>query len=480
MFKDNASTQSPETPSALALDAQWLAARLQQHLWRAGEEARPIAQVEILHVRETGRGMTVLYQIDLQPGGPPPSSLLYVGYAVGRDAYEEEYRALARKGKIQPPLGKTVIELPEARLVLLAYPNDRKMRLLANENLRERLGASWREIANGVLDPEQDWQLQEASLEMLRYVPERRFTALCRAQLQSAGGVQQEVLFIAKQVNDEQRARRLYRHLTTLRRAWPGNPAARGQARGNPPMRLPRALLLERERAVVFIEYVAGENLKELLPVLDLATVMPAVGKLLADFHRAQKRVRKRISPRSELVEGRKAMREICQSFPGMRPRLKKFFAKLKNCYRHDATAPVLLHGSYRLNHIFLHRDELALLDLDGLRMGPPAYDLANFISSLYYLEAQERFETAQRREIARHVLAGYAAHAAAAVAPASVLWFLASLLVNKQARKYVTHLIDKREEKTSRMLALAEAALEACQAVPQDLPLPELWSKLP
>jgi Ser/Thr protein kinase RdoA (MazF antagonist) len=140
----------------------------------------------------------------------------------------------------------------------------------------------------------------------------------------------------------------------------------------------------------------------------------------------------------------------------------------------------VLLHGTFRLNHIFIHGDELALIDFDSLRMGHPAYDLANFLSSLYYLEAQDRLEPSQRQNIARHFLAGYAATAPLIVPPEVLLWFLADLLIKKQTYKYVKHFHEDRAQKVERMLALAEAALAGCQNVPIESNLATMWKSLP
>jgi aminoglycoside phosphotransferase (APT) family kinase protein len=173
-------------------------------------------------------------------------------------------------------------------------------------------------------------------------------------------------------------------------------------------------------------------------------------------------------------------MRNLGKASPVLRPRLRQLYEPFKDFYWPDETPPTLLHGTYRLNHIFIHNGELALLDLDSLRMGHPAYDVANFLSSLYYLEAQERVTPALRQEIARHFLQGYAAHAPWKIPRPAVLWFLASLLIHKQANKYVTHYHQDGAEKVQQMLALAEAAFAACRQAPNDLTCEALWKVLP
>lgn len=455
---------------ALALDTDWLKENLPRYLWRGHDAAGTIDAVEIEHVRESKKGATVLYRVRVNGAA---HDQMYVGFIVPADKIEDEYHAVLKKAKIPPPVGQAVALVPETNLILLAFPNDRKMRLLSAAGLRPWLQEHLHEIADGALEGK-NWQVQSAQVEVLRYIPDKRFTAHCKAALKTAGGLEKEIWFIAKQINDVKRAKRLYRHLFSLRQAW-GTGAADG-----PPMRLPRALACDEKMAVVYIEYLPGENLKQLLFDLDIARVMPAVGELLANFHRAQKRVRKQVTRRNELAEVREAMRNLGKASPALRPRLRQLYEPFKDFYWPDETPPALLHGTYRLNHIFIHDGELALLDLDSLRMGHPAYDVANFLSSLYYLEAQERVTPALRQEIARHFLQGYAAHAAWKIPPPAVLWFLVSLLIHKQANKYVTHYHQDGAEKVQQMLALAEAAFAACRQAPNDLTCDALWKMLP
>ncbi len=479
-MKKLAETGNSKPRLSLALDTHWLKENLPRYLWREHEAPGEIGEVEIQHVRESKKGAAVLYRVALNGDNKPAREQMYVGYVVPEDKLKDEFKAALKKGKIPPPVGRTVALVPETNLILLAFPNDRKMRLLSAAELRLWLEENLHDIADGALE-NRSWQVQATKVEMLRYIPDKRFTAHCKATLKAADGLEKEIWFIAKQINDVKRAKRLYRHLLSLRKAWAGNGTdARAQVDANPPVRLPRALALDEKNAVVYIEYIPGDNLKQVLFEIDIARVMPAVGELLANFHRAQKRVRKQVTRRNELAEVREALHNLGKAFPALRPRLRKLFEPFRNFYWPDATPNVLLHGTYRLNHIFIHDGKLALLDLDSLRMGHPAYDVANFLSSLYYLEAQERIDPSLRRNIARRFLEGYAAQAPHGMPPAAVLWFLASLLLNKQANKYVTHFHEDREEKVRQMLALAEAAFAACRQAPDNLTCEALWKVLP
>ena len=460
----------PHARLARALDPNWLQENLARHLWRESETPGKINEVLVQQVRETKKGVTMLYSVTLN-GVAAPREQLYIGYLVPMDELADEYKSVAKKAKLQPEIGRSVVLLPEAGLILAVFPNDRKLALLSREHLLEWLPKHLHEISLGELSSE-DWRVQNVTLEPLRYVPERRFTALCRARLLNAEAEQKEICLVAKQVNEAKRANRLFRNLRSLEEAL-----ARLE---HVPFRVPRALGWNEERAAVFIEFLPGENLKQLLFELDIESMMPRVGELLAVFQRAEKRVRKRVSYSSELRENREAMHDIAEVLPHMRARLRGLFARLEQTRWASTSAPALLHGTFRLNHIFLRDDELVLLDLDSLRLGDPAYDVANFLTSLYYLEAQERIAPELRRRIAACFLSGYAQASRAEVSPAIVLWFFTSLMINKQASKYVGHFHEDCEDKVARMLALAEEALNTAQTLPAKMALTELASMLP
>jgi len=457
---------------AFAFDPEWLKKNLPRYLCREQESPVAVAQVEIINAWESSKRTTVHYQFELTEPNGALRKQMYVGFLVQTDQLEGEYKAILKKAKLQPAIGRAAALVAEANLILLAYPNDRKMQLFAATQLQPWLTANLREVANGALAGA-DWRVRTANVEMLRYVPEKRFTARCTAQLKSASGSAQEIAFIVKQLSDADKAGKLYRDLKSLRRAWPNDEAA--------PVRFPRALAWDESNGAVFIEELRGENLKQVLFEIDRGRLIPLVGGMLADFHRAEKRVRKKVTIKNELAENREIAGIIGKALPQFQPRLQQLLQAFKTFTWNDGVTPVLLHGTYRLNHIFLCGDELALLDLDSLRLGHPAYDLANLLSSLYYLEeAHGRITAALRQEISRYFLAGYAEKMAQPVTPPAVLWFLASLMLNKQAKKYVTHAHENGAAKVERMLALAETVLALGHAAPEDLSLAGLWQVLP
>ncbi len=483
MFTDH----KTEISALPALNPAWLRQYLPAYLWRENETPEEILAIHVVQVWWDEKRTTVLYQFRVRNVAGEEREQLYVGYLVAAERLREEFKSALKRAKLQPISGRPACVIAEANLVLLAFPNDRKLRLFAQEELLPWLKAKWRHTrATMPLRVRQKkWRITAARYDVLRYVPDKRFTMRCHLSLRHKNGATKETSVIAKQLSDGKKAKKSFLSLLGLQAAWANvqrlTPKRLLELRKTPmPVRFPRALGWDEERALIFLEELPGENLERLLAEIAVAPMLHKVGAMLANFHQAPRRVRKRVTYKSEMKEVRLALREIVEAFPGLRSRLHALLLALKTLPEHGASREVLLHGTFRLNHVFVHDGEPALLDLDSLRMGPAAYDIANFLSALYYFQAQGRLTAMQRDEIARAFLQGYAAQSPFEVSVASVLWMLASLLLNKQARKYVSHHHPDREQKLACMLALAEEAVQLSRNLSAELTLAKLGEMMP
>src|SRR5262249_45468209 len=158
------------------------------------------------------------------------------------------------------------------------------------------------------------------------------------------------------------------------------------------------------------------------------------VGAALAALHESRGRAGKRVTVASQRRDLREACGAIIRSCPGLRPRLEALCEELGATTPDSEERPVQLHGSFRLNHVLVAGPRVAFVDLDSLRVGPAAYDVANLLASLHYLEGEGRMDRRTRREIFRAFLAGYRGNGRPDPCPRAVLWFLSTLLIEKQA----------------------------------------------
>jgi aminoglycoside phosphotransferase (APT) family kinase protein len=461
-------SEAPATCTSPVLDPDWLASRLSRYLWRDDETPGTVARVQIRLSRQTDDAVTALYHVGLERPDGGAIEQMYTGYHVPAERLDATAQSLAKKATRLPAVGRPLVVIPEGSLVLLAFPNDRRLSLLGSEELTAWLSERVKVLVNGSANGT-TWRVADAGVTVLRYVPEKRLTMRCRARVENDHGEAHELAFIAKQFRNEARAATVYGNL---------------EAFGNGPtaalVRVPRALAFDGPRGLVLMEDLPGQELKRALPSIDAERALRNLGRLMALFHKSPARVPATVSTRGELVDVIEAAQTIADAIPVMRPRLRACISKLRSLRGNDRDPAVLLHGACRLKHVFIHQGRLALVDLDGLAVGPAAYDLGNFLSSLYYLEEQERFDAPERLSYSRSFLSGYAVTTSQRIRPSTVMWFLAAILIHKQAGKYVTHLHEDRDHKVDRMITLAEAALARCEEVSPDLPVAAMWRLLP
>jgi aminoglycoside phosphotransferase (APT) family kinase protein len=445
-----------------ALDPLWLRERLSRYLWREDEVPGHVERVELVQkraLRETG--VRLLVRVTLRRHDGTLVEQMYLGSV--------EHKSRLRTATIAPVLGKAVITIPDAEFVLVAFPNDPRMRLVSEADLTGWLANHATDLANGG-QRHSRWRLREADIRLVRYAPEERLTLRCRGMFESESGEEQPFAYIAKQFRNAKRARQLHRNLVGLGESLAGSSA----------VRLPGAVGCDERKGLVLMEELRGKELKRSLDEFDVKRVMRAVGEMLAALHGVPRRVRETITVRKERHNVGEVAKAIGSIVPSVRPRLDACVARCLAVKLPDDGPEVLLHGACRLKHVFICDGRPAFIDVDGVRMGHPGYDLGHFLSSLYYQEAQERFSPAVRKACGQYFLEGYTARARRPISTVAALWFLSALLIHKQARKYALHLHDDRQEKIHHVLMLTEAALTACEKLRGESSLQKVWSALP
>ena len=294
--------------------------------------------------------------------------------------------------------------------------------------------------------PSARWRLERATVEILRNASGRRLTWRCRLALERAGGARRRMTVIAKQYARTDLARRLARHLRSLRFRPDG--AA---------FRVPRLLGVDARRGVVFMEALPGTLLERAMLRSPLERELTAAGALLARFHGGVARAEKRVTRADELARVRDAGEIVARTFPELSGPLGRIGETLAGVAWPRGRDRILLHGSFRPNHLVLHRGELGVLDLESLRWGPAGYDIANWIAALHYREAVRRLARAVRRRATRAMLRGYRGRGGDESC-VRVLWLAAGLMVQKQVLKLATRPHARARECARTLLAHAEA----------------------
>jgi aminoglycoside phosphotransferase (APT) family kinase protein len=446
----------PRPAASEGPDVEWLRERLAQCIWREYEIPCPITHVRARQHKYSRRGTTTLYDVVFATPGGRAIEQLYIGYELKPEMLDAEYTSALSEATRPPALGRTVVRIPEANLLLVAFPNDRRMRVTDENALRACLGRVASVLANRGQRWRHVWQVKEASFSVLRYAAGQRLTLGCCGSFETDHGVEHPFSFIVKQFRKPDEAKTLYRSLVALDKHF-------SDTRG---VWLPRPVAFDEETGLVVMEQLPGKDLLRVLGEVDLGETMWRVGQMLATFHQAPRLAHRTVSAQEKIDDIRDLARKIETFFPAALPHLSACLASILAVRWTDDAPNVLLHGAFRPKHVFVHEGRLALIDVDGICVGHPAHDIGHFLSALYYHEAEGLLSAADRSVAVSRFLQGYAAHAPWRLQPVAVLWCTAAHLVHKQARKYVVHNHGDREEKVDHVLSLADKAIAVCGAL--------------
>ncbi|PYR45224.1 MAG: hypothetical protein DMF89_25690 [Acidobacteria bacterium] len=425
-------------------------------------------QVRLSRPRHTSQGFSVLVTLSLSRFDGEVVEQTYLGHQFETNAVRAEFDSALERARIVPPLGRPVTLVPEANLVLVAFPNDRRMNLMTERDLRAWLAARANDLPiDGC--PAQGRTLTEARIQILRYVPGQRLTLRARGFIEGEHEARYPFAFIAKQFRKKKQARELFNNLRAVAAHLASSPVGA----------VPRPIACDEDLGMVLMEELCGSDLEQALPSLEVRTAMHEVGQLLAALHRVPLPVPGTLSSQEHLADIRASCEVVREALPAAAPQLERCLTMCVTGGWGDEVPAVVLHGACRPKHVLVHEGKLAFVDLDGMRMGHPAYDLGHFLSALYYLEDGDRFDATVRSICSRCFIEGYLAGVPWKLSPAIVLRHVAALLIHKQARKYVLHMDDHPEQKVDRVLGLAEAALVCASQLGEHAPFDAIWRVL-
>jgi hypothetical protein len=257
------------------LDPQWLKERLFHYLWRDNEIPGDVVHVEMLQGRESpGKAVKSLCQVTLRGCDDRLVEQTYLGSRLPDAPLRAKYESWLSNATVVPAIGRPVILIPEANLVLQALPDSRRMRSLTQTDLTTWLAERATNLANG--RPGLHWGLKEIEVRLMHHRPER-LTVRCRGVFEADDGTEQSFAYIARQFEHKKRASALCRNLVSLGKHFEGSPT----------VHLPRVVAFDKQAGLVVMEELSGKQLTRMLHDVELDHVMRAVGDMLATLHLA-------------------------------------------------------------------------------------------------------------------------------------------------------------------------------------------------
>lgn len=428
--------------------------------FRARDRSERVAAVDVQRVfYMPGSDFHAVYEVRLESGSrsatlPVYGSIRYEGDAAALAAKAERKAA---KGKFaQPELGAAAYHLPELDMVLWSFPNDPRLKTLVRslqlEASRPALGAVAASPAAG-----HGRDIGAVSRTLVRYIPRKRCVfryeiewrekrapngepiSLPASSLQTVYAKVYDGVEAAAQASELLAA--LWKASQTDRR-WLGVPAP---------------LHCDAELWTVWQTAVPGAHL-----TLSADRVSPAlvgdIGRGLALLQQAQLPLPSRMSLEDELEKLRLHARLVAMVHPEFEAELSEIESRLVRSLESMPRLPLLpAHGTFKLNHLLYDGLRPSLVDFDSMVLADPLYDVANFTADLHYLEAMGSLPPGRALKLAEAFHEAWAAAVPWGRREALLDWYVASLLVRKQALKCVKHLHGDAVPKIA--CVLAEAA---------------------
>jgi hypothetical protein len=409
-----------------------------------------------------GEDFTAAYRVQLRRGAERETQLLFGNIRYGDDAAHLAAKALrkAEKGKLATPrLGAAAYHLPELGMVLWTYPNDPRLKTLARsldpQEVRRVLGS-----VPGPNGAPNGWHLGAVSQELVRYIPRKRCVFRFEVEWRQERGpdgaprdwpASRLQRLFGKVYDDEAVGRQAFAVQDAL---W------RAAATDGRWLRVPQPLGFDAELLLLVQAAVPGTHLTQRAAEVGVNLVSD-IGRGLALLHQARLPVRPVLRLEDELDRVRQHGVLIARVHPEQAGLLDEITARLAAALPGLPRLPLMpAHGTFKLNHILHDGERPSLVDFDSMVRADPLYDVANFTSDLHYLEAAGALPAGRAVKLGRAFHESYVAHVPWGRRDDVLDWYVACLLVRKQAMKCVKHLHADAEAKVRAVLHEAQGRI--------------------
>jgi hypothetical protein len=405
-----------------------------------------------------GSDFTAVYGIELQRGSEREAQLLFGDLCYDADAAALVAKAArkAERGKfVAPKLGAPAYHLPELGMALWTFPNDPKLKTLPRTLQGPVVRAALARLGGPHAGANGDWEVGAFDQKLVRYIPRKRcvfrFDIEWKRSRDNGDGAPLSKLqhVYGKVYDDPDAAADAQRILEAMWRA------AQADARW---LRVPRPLSPDLEQHTVYQTAVGGEHLTRRAATVSPAQVA-AIGRGLALLQTARLPVRPALPLELEFEKMQQQARLVAMLHPNAAEALSVIETRLAEGLPRLPRLPLVpCHGTFKLNHLLDDGTHTSLVDFDSFVLADPIYDVANFVADLHYLEAQGALPAGRAAKLARAFYDAWSATVPWGRRDGVLDWYVASLLVRKQALKPVKHLHADAPAKIDQVLA--EAAL--------------------
>jgi len=399
-----------------------------------------------------GRRCRLLYRLNLRHrDGAKKDQWLY-GKLVRPGQARRQYEDARAAGNLHNGLWQPVTLLPELEMVVWTFPNDPEMPGLIKAAdlsfVQAQINANL--AAFGLAE---DWRAEPTSFVRVKYMPGKRCVLRYHVRFQNRAGENHEASFYSKTYSDG----RSRFHFQVLQQVY----AQLAKA-----INIPRPVLHLDAANTLWQEPWEGRPLIDNLDATDWEELFPRLAAGLASFHQS---AAASLSPVNSLEQAFDSAQEDAQMLGWLLPechlRFAEILAKLTVAKEVLAALPAPatpIHGAIRLEQFVARDREVALVDFDAAGFGDPLFDVAEFITSLQYLEFTAGFARQRLAQAAELFQASYEKQAGPKLSSPRLGFYAISALLSKMH--------DSMKNLDTRAMQQFEAILEIVDGWLQDL----------
>lgn len=266
------------------------------------------------------------------------------------------------------------------------------------------------------------WHCETLRCVRVKYMPGKRCVLRYEVELAAPDGAKQSLAFYSKTYSDGMSRF----HFQNLRAVYEQMPQ----------LNIPRPILHWEEANTYWQESWEGTPLLEALPELHWEKTFAQVARVLADFHQS----RCEALAAADLLD--LALDSAEEDAPRIAAILTQYDALMHEALRvlrlareplARAGAPLVpVHGTIRVEQFLVRGEEYALIDFDLACLGDPLYDVAEFLTSLQFLQFTHGWERLRVEEAMRLFQAAYAQHVPWPIESERIAWYAVVSILDK------------------------------------------------
>lgn len=304
-----------------------------------------------------------------------------------------------------------------------------------------------------------DLNVADVRRRLIRYNPGSRLT--WRYQFPAEGGSP-----IGKYLSPRVFYVKTYRKKKQAQRAYENARVLAGSFQQTEDRLLPVApVAFQPEFHSVWYREITGKNLSRAVLSPDSRFYLPQLAEGVSKLHNhpAAGLILKDYSPEAEERRLHSKTAKILQTYPEYEDSFATIASVLGARRKDLHTGDRLLHGTFRANHVLISETNFWLLDMDSIGRGPAEYDLANFVSALYFQMPGEK-ASGRVRELEEKLIGGYPKPKTPQVDRQTYYWYLAELLFRKQLYKIFRQNYPVQRDQSAFFLDLIQTTISKLQ----------------